>query len=242
MILISVGVSIGSVGLPLLTENYVKGDLPAASRLVQDSITMLFLFLLPATVGVVMVGEPLYTVFYGKPDSLALGLFVFAVLQSTILGLYMVLSPMLQAMFRNRKAVLYFVYGSLAKIVLQLPSIAIFHSYGPLISTTIGLIIPIVLMYREICQITGARRKIILKRTILITILTLVMFILVGFLQWIFGLVFHPTGRFWSFIYVALIGTIGGGLYGIMSLYTRLLDKVIGKAKADQLRTRLKLS
>ena len=242
MILISVGVSIGSVGLPLLTENYVKGDLPAASRLVQDSITMLFLFLLPATVGVVMVGEPLYTVFYGKPDSLALGLFVFAVLQSTILGLYMVLSPLLQAMFRNRKAVLYFIYGSLAKIVLQLPSIAIFHSYGPLISTTIGLIIPIVLMYREICQITGARRKIILKRTILVTILTLVMFILVGFLQWIFGLVFHPTGRFWSFIYVALIGTIGGGLYGVMSLYTRLLDKVIGQAKADQLRARLKLS
>lgn len=242
MILISVGVSIGSVGLPLLTENYVKGDLPAASRLVQDSITMLFLFLLPATVGVVMVGEPLYTVFYGKPDGLAMGLFVFAVLQSTILGLYMVLSPMLQAMFRNRKAVLYFVYGSIAKIVLQLPSIAIFHSYGPLISTTIGLIIPIVLMYREICQITGARRKIILKRTILITILTLVMFILVGFLQWIFGLVFQPSGRFWSFLYVALIGTIGGGLYGFMTLYTRLLDKVIGQAKADQLRARLKLS
>ncbi|NOO59102.1 polysaccharide biosynthesis protein, partial [Klebsiella pneumoniae] len=49
MILISVGVSIGSVGLPLLTENYVKGDLKAASRLVQDSLTLLFMFLLPAT-------------------------------------------------------------------------------------------------------------------------------------------------------------------------------------------------
>lgn len=189
-----------------------------------------------------MVGEPLYTVFYGKPDGLAMGLFVFAVLQSTILGLYMVLSPMLQAMFRNRKAVLYFIYGSLAKIVLQLPSIAIFHSYGPLISTTIGLIIPIVLMYREICRITGARRKVILKRTILVTILTLVMFILVGFLQWLLRFIFQPTGRFWSFLYVALIGTIGGGLYGFMTLYTRLLDKVIGQAKADQLRARLKLS
>ena len=242
MILISVGVSIGSVGLPLLTENYVKGDLQAAARLVQDSLTMLFLFLLPATVGVVMVGEPLYTVFYGKPDSLAMGLFVFAVLQSTILGLYMVLSPMLQAMFRNRKAVLYFVYGSIAKIVLQLPTIAIFHSYGPLISTTIGLIIPNVLMYRDICQVTGARRKIILKRTILITILTLVMFILVGFLQWLLGFVFQPSGRFWSFLYVALIGGLGGGLYALMSLRTRLLDKIIGKAQADRLRTRLKIS
>ena len=242
MILISVGVSIGSVGLPLLTENYVKGDLKAAARLVQDSITMLFLFLLPATVGVVMVGEPLYTVFYGKPDSLAMGLFVFAVLQSTILGLYMVLSPMLQAMFRNRKAVLYFVYGSIAKLVLQFPSIAIFHSYGPLISTTIGLIIPNVLMYRDICQVTGARRNIILKRTILITVLTLVMFILVGFLQWILGFIIHPTGRLWSTVYVVLIGGMGGALYGVMSLRTRLLDKVIGKNQADHLRARLRIN
>ena len=52
----------------------------------------------------------------------------------------------------------------------------------------------------------------------------------------------QPTGRFWSFLYVALIGTIGGGLYGVMCLYTRLLDKVIGQAQADRLRTRLKLS
>ena len=189
-----------------------------------------------------MVGEPLYTVFYGKPDSLAMGLFVFAVLQSTILGLYMVLSPMLQAMFRNRKAVLYFVYGSIAKLVLQLPAIAIFHSYGPLISTTIGLIIPNVLMYRDICRVTGARRKIILKRTILITILTMVMFILVGFLQWILGFFFQPTGRLWSFLYVALIGGLGGVLYGLMSLGTHLLDKVIGKPQADHLRAKFKRS
>ena len=57
-----------------------------------------------------MVGEPLYTVFYGKPDSLALGLFVFAVLQSIILGLYMVLSPMLQAMFRNQGRSLFYLW------------------------------------------------------------------------------------------------------------------------------------
>ena len=66
-----------------------------------------------------MVGEPIYTIFYGKPDSLALGLFIFAVLQSTILGVYMVLSPMLQAMFHNRKAIRYFFYGSVAKLVLH---------------------------------------------------------------------------------------------------------------------------
>jgi len=242
MILISLGVSIGGVGLPLLTENYVKGDLRSASKLIQDNLTMLLLFLFPATVGVVMVGEPIYTIFYGKPDGLALGLFIFAVLQSTILGVYMVLSPMLQAMFHNRKAIRYFFYGSVAKLVLQLPTIYLFHSYGPLISTSIALIIPIIFIYRELCRVTGMRGNVVFRRTILISLLTFVMFIGVGIIQWILGFVFQPSGRLWSFLYVALVGAMGGGVYGVMSLRTRLLDKVIGKAQADRLRAKLKIS
>ncbi|OHP88856.1 polysaccharide biosynthesis protein [Streptococcus sp. HMSC063B03] len=242
MILISLGVSIGGVGLPLLTENYVKGDLRSASKLIQDNLTMLLLFLFPATVGVVMVGEPIYTIFYGKPDGLALGLFIFAVLQSTILGVYMVLSPMLQAMFHNRKAIRYFFYGSVAKLVLQLPTIYLFHSYGPLISTSIALIIPILFIYRELCRVTGMRGNVVFRRTILISLLTFVMFIGVGAIQWILGFVFQPSGRLWSFLYVTLVGAMGGGVYGIMSLRTRLLDKVIGKAQAERLRIKLKLT
>ena len=242
MILISLGVSIGGVGLPLLTENYVKGDLRSASKLIQDNLTMLLLFLFPATVGVVMVGEPIYTIFYGKPDGLALGLFIFAVLQSTILGVYMVLSPMLQAMFHNRKAIRYFFYGSVAKLVLQLPTIYLFHSYGPLISTSIALIIPILFIYRELCRVTGMRGNVVFRRTILISLLTLVMFISVGAIQWILGFVFQPSGRLWSFLYVALVGAMGGGVYGVMSLRTRLLDKVIGQAQANRLRAKLRIS
>jgi polysaccharide biosynthesis protein len=71
-------------------------------------------------------------------------------------------------------------------------------------------------------------------------ILTMVMFILVGFLQWILGFFFQPTGRFWSFLYVALIGGLGGGLYGLMSLATHLLDKIIGQPQADRLRAKFK--
>ena len=111
---------------------------------------MLLAFLLPATFGAVAVAKPLYTVFYGQPDSLALGLFIVAMLQTIILGLYMVLSPMIQALFQNRKAIRYFFYGVVVKLVLQIPFILVFRSYGPLLSTTIALMVPIVLMYREI--------------------------------------------------------------------------------------------
>ena len=86
------------------------------------------------------------------------------------------------------------------------------------------------------------RGNVVFRRTILISLLTLVMFIGVGAIQWILGFVFQPSGRLWSFLYVALVGAMGGGVYGVMSLRTHLLDKVIGKAQADRLRIKLKLT
>ena len=241
MILIAVATSIGGVGIPLLTENYVKGDFRAAGKLVQDNLTMLVAFLLPATIGAVAIAEPLYTVFYGKPDSLALGLFILAMLQTVILGLYTVLSPMIQALFQNRKAILYFGYGVLVKLVLQVPFIYLFKAYGPLLSTTIGLMIPIVLMYKEIHQVTHFNRKTVFKRSLLTAILTLIMLLVVLVAGFILGLVIKPNGRVTSMVYVALIGGVGIVVYGGLGLRLRFLDRFIG-SKAASLRNKFHIS
>lgn len=241
MILIAVATSIGGVGIPLLTENYIKGDLRAAAKLVQDNLTMLLAFLIPATVGAVAVAEPLYTVFYGRPDGLALGLFVVAMLQTVILGLYTVLSPMIQALFQNRKAILYFLYGVVVKAVLQIPFIYLFRAYGPLLSTTIGLIIPIILMYGEIQKITCFNKKLVFKRTLLSVILTLMMLVVVLIIQGVLGLFFQPSGRVSSMIYLAIIAAVGIIVYGGLTLRTRLLDRFIG-SRAESLRRKFHIS
>ncbi len=90
-----------------------------------------------------------------------------------------------------------------------------------LISTTIGLIIPIVLMYREICQITGVRRKIILKRTILVSILTLVMFILVDSCNGLLDFVFSNQLTFLEFPICRLDCY---NWYGLTELCVSILD------------------
>lgn len=237
MILIAVATSIGGVGIPLLTENYVKGDLKATARLVQDNLSMLLFFILPATIGSVLVAEPLYTVFYGKPDSLALGLFIFAMLQTIILSIYTVLAPMIQALFQNRKAIIYFLYGVAVKLVLQIPLIYLFKAYGTLLATTIGLIIPIVLMYQEIRKVTGLNPRNLKKRTILTCILTVLMILVVLISEFIIGYLFQPSGRISSFIYLAIIGGIGVAVYGGFSLSVRLLDRFIGERAASLRRT-----
>ena len=242
MILIAVATSIGGVGIPLLTENYVKGDFKAAARLIQDNLSMLLLFILPATIGAVLVARPLYTVFYGQPDNLALGLFVFALLQTIILSFYTVLAPMIQALFQNRKAIRYFLYGVLAKLVLQLPLVWLFQSYGPLLSTTVGLIVPIVLMYREIRNITGLNPKNLVKRSLLTCILTLVMIVAVTLADLVLCLIFQPSGRISSMIYLVFIGGIGIVAYVGLALRVRLLDRFVGEEKATRIRNKFHVS
>ena len=242
MILIAVATSIGGVGIPLLTENYVKGDFKAAARLIQDNLSMLLLFILPATIGAVLVARPLYTVFYGQPDNLALGLFVFALLQTIILSFYTVLAPMIQALFQNRKAIRYFLYGVLAKLVLQLPLVWLFQAYGPLLSTTVGLIVPIVLMYREIRDITGLNPKNLVKRSLLTCILTLVMIVAVTLADLVLCLIFQPSGRISSMIYLVFIGGIGIIAYVGLALRVRLLDRFVGEEKATRIRNKFHVS
>ena len=240
MILIAVATSIGGVGIPLLTENYVKGDFRSGARLVQDNLSMLLFFIFPTTVGAVMVASPLYTIFYGKPDSLALGLFICAMLQTIILSTYTVLAPMIQALFQNKKAILYFFYGVLVKLSLQVPMINLFHAYGPLISTTVGLLLPIFFMFREIRRVVSLNPKNLLKRMLLSMILTIVMVMLVLLVEYLLSFFLQPTNRMNSFIYVAAVGGVGMIVYILLSLKVRLIDRFIGQ-KADSLRQRLRM-
>ena len=229
MILIAVATSIGGVGIPLLTENYVKGDFRSAARLVQDNLSMLLFFIFPSTVGAVLVASPLYTVF-----------FICAMLQTIILSTYTVLAPMIQALFQNKKAILYFFYGVLVKLSLQVPMINLFHAYGPLISTTVGLLLPIFFMFREIRKVVGLNPKNLLKRLLLSMILTIAMVILVLLVEYLLSFIFQPTNRMYSFIYVAAVGGVGMLVYIVLSLKVRLIDRFIGQ-KADSLRQRLRM-
>ncbi|CCW40369.1 putative polysaccharide biosynthesis protein [Streptococcus agalactiae] len=241
MILIAVATAIAGVGIPLLTENFVKNDKKAAARLVVNNLQMLLMFLLPAVAGSVILAKPLYTVFYGLPQEQALGLFVISLIQTIILSIYTVLAPMLQALFENRKAIIYFLYGLVAKVILQVPSIFLFHAYGPLFSTTVALCIPVILMYLKIHEITGFKRQAIRRTSALVLILTLLMSFIISMIIWLMNLVIVPDSRLVSLVYIIVIGAIGLGVYGFMALATHLLDKMIG-SRAQDLRRKLHLN
>ena len=241
MILIAVATAVSGTGIPLLTENFVKKDKKAAAHLVINNIQMLTMFLLPAILGSVILAKPLYTIFYGQSDQLALNLFIAALIQTLFLAFYTLFSPMLQALFENRKALIYFAYGLIVKLVLQIPCIYLLQAYGPLLATAIGLLVPIVLSYKQIHKVTSFSQTIVFRSNLLIAILTLLMGLVVALVTLGLGLVLSSDGRINSMIYILLVGTVGVAFYGYLTLKTRLLDKMLG-SRAAALRKTFRIS
>lgn len=241
MLLIAVTGSIGGVSMALITENVVKKDMRAAGRLVVSNFQMLALFVLPSVVGVILLTQPIYVFFYGPSSHIALTLFIANVLQVPLFGLYTVLEFMIQAIFENKKGILYFVYGLLVKLVVQVPAIYLFQAYGPLLATVLGMLVSIVLLYRRVKAVVAFPTQ-RLSRYILGTwVFTGLMTVAVGLVEIVLNRFLPVTGRLTSIVHLCLSGSVGVLVYLVLTLKTRQLDSLIG-SKAETLRQKLRIS
>ncbi|WP_155962724.1 putative polysaccharide biosynthesis protein [Streptococcus ruminantium] len=240
MMIIGISQSLGSVAIPLITEKFVQKDLKSASNLVADNLQLLFIFTIPAIVGTVLLARPLYSVFYGPSEEIAIGLFIWNLFLILPLGLYSVISVVIQAIFENRKGIYYFLIGILVKLVLQVPMIYVFKVYGSFISTILGLGIMLYLFYRRIDTVLGIDEKLVVKDVVTISLISLAMGIIVWFVEFLLNLLFPANGYLSSFIHLTISGSAGLLIFVILTLKTRQLDRLIG-GRAQVLRRKLRL-
>lgn len=243
MLLIAVSISIGSVSIPLITENFVKKERRPIASLILDNLQLLFLVLFPAILGSIILAGPLYYFFYkDMTTAVSLNLFVVNLLQVLVIALYALFGATIQALFENRRAMIYFAYGLMVKVILQIPLIWIFQSYGPLLSTSLGLGVSTYLMYKHVHGLIRFNRKIVFKNTLLISLMAATMAVIVGLVELVLVKFFPITNAFSSLLHLMIGGGLGVGIYGYMTLWTGLADKLIGAARAQNLRRKLKIS
>jgi O-antigen/teichoic acid export membrane protein len=241
MLLLGVALTLGSVSDPLITEHYVKGNRRELSILVGYNFQLYFGFMLPAVVGMALLTKPIYTIFYEVPTTLQSSLFVFAILQSLLLGLYMLVYPPLTVMDHKRVAMRFFVMTLIVKVVLQVPFILLFHSFGPLIATTITFLFGISLYMRKLHQITHFSIKNTIRGVQGSALLTFVMAIVVVIIELILGLIFGKTpGRIGSALIAVIAGGAGFYVYLWLSAQLGLLEKWFG-ARGKALRRKLRI-
>ncbi|HEM5984852.1 TPA: polysaccharide biosynthesis protein [Streptococcus suis] len=240
MMILGISQSLASVAIPLITEKFVQRDLKSASKLVADNLQILFIFMIPAIVGTVLLARPLYSVFYGASENIAITLFIWNLFLILPLGLYSVISVVLQSIFENRRGIYYFIVGMLIKIILQIPMIYMFKVYGTFISTIIGLGTMIYLFYRRVDYVLDIDKKVVIKDIVTISWISVIMGIVVLLSELILNLFIPVTGYVSSFIHLLISGGLGIVIFVFLTLITRQIDRLIG-SRAQKLRKRLKL-
>lgn len=241
MLLIAITGSLGNVSIPLITENIVKGDRVATAKLILQNLHMSMFLLIPAVMGAILLSRPLYAIFYGQGSSLEIALFIVNLLQVFLLGMNSLLGSIIVALLEKRKAIYYFCYGILVKLLLQVPFVWLFGVYGPLLSTTIGLTLSNYLMYKRIHNVTQFNRRIVYKDFVIIAFITAIMIIGVSLVTLVTSRLFVDLGRLGSLLQLVIPALTGVIIYGGLSLWTRQGDKLIGKTKSSTLRQKLRI-
>lgn len=240
MVVIALATSIAATGLPLITEAVTIKDRRGLAKLTSSNLQLFSFIMFPATCGVMLLAYPLNTLFY-TPDQLGSQVLIQASFVGLFLGLYMLVSNMLQGMFENKAAIQYLLVGFLVKLVLQYPAIRIFEVYGPLLATMIGFIVSCSLILKKIHQVARFNRKFVWRRTLLIFILTLLMLLAAGLTKMIFGMFLSQDSKFQSLILIVLVAGVGGLVYTYLALKLRLADKLLGRRGMIRLRRRLRI-
>ena len=239
MITISLAAGMAMTSLPLITEAFTKKDEVGLSKLVSENIQLLFFIMMPATLGMITLAEPMYVLFY-EPDVLGISVLVQASYIGLIMGYFILISTTFQGLYKNSDAIFNLAVGLVIKLVLQYPMIKAFEVYGPLLASGIGFAVSAYLMTKKVHEITKFNYSLTIRRTILIFIFSLIMSLGTMLTKSFLYLFLNPERKFQALIIVVISVAAGIAIYGWLVLKTRLADKLMGD-KVGKVRTKLKI-
>ncbi|SDQ45805.1 polysaccharide biosynthesis protein [Carnobacterium viridans] len=239
MIVISFGGSMAITSVPLISELVAKNDLNKIARQISDSLQLFFFIMLPASIGMMIVAEPLYTVFYGHSDFGTTVLQV-ASFMSLFLGLFVLMGSTMQAANQTRPALWALVIGLVVKLGMQYPMLALAGTNGMFLSNIFGFGVTVLLMLRKMYKVTRFDVGLIFRRVLLMLIITLAMAVVTFAVKEVLYLVIDPKNRTSALLVMGISAGFGGLVYMYASLKTRLADRLLG-ARVANMRTKLRI-
>lgn len=239
MITISLAAAMAIAVIPLLASAHARNDLKEIKEQLNRVLQLFFFIMIPASIGMYGVAKPLWTTFYSY-SNLGIMMLQFSSILAILLGLFTVLGAVLQGLYQNKTAIVELIVGFVVKIVIQFPMIGLFHEFGPLVSTFLGMLVSCLLMLRSLIKTYSLDMTLTLKRTGGIAISSLIMLVVVTIINSVAYLFVFDSDRIGAVILLVVEAAAGGLTYTYLVLKTQLADKILGY-KLDKFRKILKI-
>ena len=227
MIVVSLSTAMAVTAIPLLSGAHARRDYRDISRQIGNTLELFLFVLLPASLGMAAISDPLYTIFYGY-DRLGAHVLYLSSFTAISLGMFTVLMAILQGLDENMYAIRYLIFGLVIKAIVQYPMIRLFKVYGPLLATNLGLLAVIAMSLKHLSVKYRLRADRIMRRFIGIASFSIVMFAAVFAAVKLGGLFLSPYRRLSAMLLSGLAVAVGVLVYGVLSLKTGLAENILG--------------
>lgn len=227
MIVVSLSTAMAVTAIPLLSGAHARRDYRDISRQIGNTLELFLFVLLPASLGMAAISDPLYTIFYGY-DRLGAHVLYLSSFTAISLGMFTVLMAILQGLDENMYAIRYLIFGLVIKAIVQYPMIRLFKVYGPLLATNLGLLAVIAMSLKHLSMKYRWQADRIMRRFIGIASFSIVMFAAVFAAVKLGGLFLSPYRRLSAMLLSGLAVAVGVLVYGALSLKTGLAENILG--------------
>lgn len=240
MIIISLAIGISLSSIPAISRKFAEGDKKGTGELIEHICLLFTCVMMPAAIGMASIAKMVYQLFYANGSQHGPALLVSSSYLSIVLGLYTVLSTILQSMNYRRKSMKYLLVGLLVKFAAQFPLMYFLHTQGAVYSTLIGFLVASALMWRRIHRDVPIRYVDFLPKLALLVLGSVVMGIATYFWGQALDGLFGEVGRLMTFVKVFGVVILGVLVYGAILAVTGLLSLLMGE-RYRELQDKLRL-
>lgn len=237
MIPVMVATAFSMALIPVITEYFTNKKADEMRSTLDKIFQIMFFLTIPMVLGIIVLSSEIYTLFF-EYDEYGSKILTHYVPVAILFGLATVTAAILQSIDRHRWIIFTSLLGLLVKVVINIPMIQWFQTTGAIAATTIGYVITISLNIIIISKSIHYRSSLVIRRTTLIVILSLMMFGVV----WMVTRFLHQFAiaetKGLALLYVLIGATVGVVVYGYLTLKVGLMQRLFGN-QLDRLKQKL---
>ncbi|MGM0903318.1 MAG: putative polysaccharide biosynthesis protein [Bacillota bacterium] len=225
--------------VPSITKAFVENNRDSLRQQLDQTFQVLLYLTVPATIGLSLLAEPAFTIFYENKELGTEVLRLYAPV-AILFALFSVTAAIMQGINEQRFTVLSLLTGLLVKLSLNIPLIKLYETNGAVLATALGYLAAILINLFVIKTFAGYSFKFVGRRVLLIFIFSGLMGVATFAVYQGITLWLSPMSKFNSIIIVVLCAFVGAGIYFYLGFRTKLIYYLFGD-KVDRLKKKLRL-
>ncbi len=223
--------------VPAVTKSFTEGDQKGLNHQLNQTFQVLMYLTLPAAVGLSLLAEPIYNVFY-KHDPMGTEVLQVYAPVAILFALYAVTAAILQGIDAQKFNILSLLVGILIKLSLNIPLIKMMETKGAILATVLGYVAAILINLIAIKYFSKYRFRLVVRRGMLIIIFTGIMYGATKIAYWLLTMFLSPESKWQALVLVIICGLIGAGSYFYLGLKSKLINFLFGN-RVDKLKEKL---